>query len=222
MLRQGPAAMSNAELLAILLRTGTRSCGVVELAGRLLALASGSLTRLSEMPLQDMAALDGVKQAKAVSICAAFELARRFLSEGMDIQKTPVTDAEDVYKLMIPRLKGLQHEECWLLLLNRSHYLIHRCRMSSGGGSATIIDIRDIIAKALQHKASALVLIHNHPSGNPRPGTADLQQTAALRQAADSMDIQLLDHVIVSDDCWFSFCDNEVREIPKSPCADGP
>lgn len=222
MLREGPGAMSNAELLAILLRTGTRSCGVVELAGRLLDLSSGSLTRLAEMPLQDMAALDGIKQAKAVGVCAAFELARRFLSEGMDIRKTPVTDAGDVYRLMIPRLKGLRHEECWLLLLNQSRYLIHRCKMSSGGGSATVIDIRDIIAKALQYKASALILVHNHPSGNPRPGTADMQQTAALRQAADSMDIRLLDHVVVSDDCWYSFCDNEVRDASKSPCADGP
>lgn len=221
MLREGPRAMSNAELLAILLRTGTREYGAVELAGRLLELSSGSLTRLADMPLRQMAAVKGIKETKAVSVCAAFELGRRFLSEGMNIRKTPITDAAEVYKIMIPRLKGLTHEECWILLLNNARYVVHKCRTSSGGGAATVIDIRDIISMALQYRASGIILVHNHPSGNPRPGNADLQQTSALRRAADAMDISLLDHVIVCDDCYFSFCDNEVYEA-ISPCADAP
>lgn len=221
MLREGPSAMSNAELLAILLRTGTARHGAVDLAGKLLERSSGSLTRLADMSLQELSETDGVKTAKAVGICAAFELGRRFISEGAALRKTAVTDARDVFELMLPKLKGLSHEECWILLLNRARYLTHRCRMSSGGGGATVMDVRDIIAKALQHKASAIIMVHNHPSGNPRPGNADLQQTEALRRAADSMDIALLDHVIVCDDCYYSFCDNEVSG-PISPCADAP
>ena len=218
LLAMGAGALGSAELLAILLRTGTRtgrgaearSESAVEVAGRLLSKAGGSLGRLSAMGKGDLSSIKGIGRDKAATVMAAFELGRRFMAEMSDIRKVPLTSSEMVYKMMWPGMKGLEHEECWALMLNASRYVKDKVRMSVGGGSATTVDVPGIIKAALDSRARAIILVHNHPSGNPRPGNADNRETEALRVASEAVGLQLLDHVIVCDDCWFSYADGEV------------
>ena len=119
-----------------------------------------------------------------------------------------------VYRRMIPLLKGLDHEECWVLYLNRAHFLVFQERLSSGSDVSTSIDRKALIRHALQRQCSAVVLVHNHPSGSPRPGRSDLTETARLKEALSSLGISLLDHIIVCDDKFFSFADQQVYHAP--------
>lgn len=218
MLALGPKSLGNAELLAVLLRTGTHrgtgdkatSESAIDIANRLLSLAGGSLLKLACMSAREISAVPGIKSGKAMGILAAMELGRRFMAESPGLRKTPLTDAGMVYDLMRPQLKGLTHEECWVIMLNNARYVTGKRRMTQGGSSSTTIDVKDIVRQALDMKASAIILVHNHPSGNPRPGKADMDETLALKQASESMDMPLLDHVIVCDDCYFSFSDEKV------------
>lgn len=218
MLAKGPRSLGNAELLAVLLRTGTRtgtgdsavSENAIDIANRLLSLAGGSLLKLAYMSAKEISSVQGIKNGKAVSVLAAMELGRRFMAESPGLSKIPLTDAGMVYDLMRPQLKGLTHEECWVVMLNNARYVVGKTMMTRGGSSSTTIDVKDIVRQALDMKASAIILVHNHPSGNPRPGKADMDETMALKQAAEAMDMLLLDHVIVCDDCYFSFADENV------------
>ena len=170
MLARGAGSLSDGELLAVLLRSGNRECSALDLARQLLDLADGRLSALFNLPPDRMLALGGIGPGKAASVLAAFELGRRFLQEASSVVKSPVLTARRVHELMLPRLKGLQHEECWVLFLNDHQYLVGKVRVTSGGGNSTTIDIRQIIRMALDKAASALILVHNHPSGNPTPG----------------------------------------------------
>lgn len=210
LLRNGPEALSSGELLAVLLRTGTQGESALDLAQRLLSLAGGSLVRLSRMPPSRYREVRGLGGAKSAPLLAAFELGRRFMEEEMDIDKVTIVSPAQVYRLMVPALKGLATEECWALYLNSANYVVAKERISAGGVSATIIDVKVVVAKALEVKASAVIMIHNHPSGNPRPGQEDLRQTASLRQALLQFNISLIDHVVVCDDCYYSFADETV------------
>ncbi|MBQ0150589.1 MAG: DNA repair protein RadC [Bacteroidales bacterium] len=218
MLARGARQLGNAELLAVLLRTGTRtgtgdsitSESAIDIAHRLLSLAGGSLLKLAYMSPKDLCSVPGIKEGKAVSVMAAMELGRRFMAESPGLDRIPLTDAGMVYDLMRPHLKGLRHEECWIILLNNARYVIGKKMMTQGGSSSTTIDVKDIVRQALDINASAMILVHNHPSGNPRPGNADMNETMSLKQAAEAMDMLLLDHVIVCDDCYFSFSDEKV------------
>ena len=214
LLARGPATLGTAELLAILLRTGTPRANVLDIAHQLLSAADGSLLKLSALPRDALCAIPGIKKDKATTILAAFELGRRFLDEASWLPKEPVTTPERVYKIMIPLLKGLDHEECWVLFLNKAQRLIARERMTRGGSDATTIDVKDILRKSLDHGARGIVLIHNHPSDNPLPGQADIAMTKALQKAARSMDLFLLDHVIVCDSCYYSFTDDRMCTTP--------
>ena len=213
LLARGPQALGNAELLAILLRTGTRDANVLDLAHRLLSSAQGNLTALAAFRQEELTSLPGIKSDKAATILAAFELGRRFLDEAQAHPKEPIRTPEQVYQIMIPVLKGLKHEECWVLLLNRAQRLIARQPMTRGGSVATTIDIKDIVRIALGHGAQGMILVHNHPSGDPRPGQADLAETKALQKAARSMELTLLDHIIVCDDCYYSFTDERMVQV---------
>lgn len=121
-----------------------------------------------------------------------------------------MTDAEIVYRMMLPRLKGLDHEEFWVILLNRANYIIHKEMISLGGISSTVVDSKLVVRMALDKRASGLIMVHNHPSGNPRPGHNDLTETERMKKAANTFDIALLDHIIICDDCYFSFADDKV------------
>ena len=218
MLKYGPESLGTGELLAILLRVGTRGRGgmegesAVDLAQRLLALADGSLVQLSQMPLERIRAQRGLGGAKALPVVAALELGRRFMEEGSRLEKVPVVAPAQVNRLMKPVMKGLETEECWVVYLNAARYVISRECVSAGGLNSTIIDVRKIVASALERRAQSVVLVHNHPSGNPRPGREDIRQTQALRSALEPFSIALLDHVVYADGSYYSFADGMVYQ----------
>ena len=204
LLARGAQALSDGELLAILLRTGRKGENVLDLAGRLLSLTDGRLTGLYDCDAGYLAAMPGVGEPKAATLLAAFELGRRFVLEQAEASE-PIRDPRRVYELMLPRLKGLGHEECWELLLDRKGKLIRTLRLTIGGSKGTSIDIPSIVRNAMTVSAASVILVHNHPGGDPRPSAADIRETGALRDACSSCSIHLLDHIIVSDEHFFSF-----------------
>jgi len=210
MMMRGPQSLSDGELLAVLLRGGTRRESALELSQRLLNLADGRLGGLFNLSAEKLCSLPGIGLAKAASVLAAFELGKRFLSEASSVDKKPVLTARMVFDIMLPLLKGLRHEECWILLLNDSSYLTSKIKLTSGGGRSTVIDVRQVVRYALDRSASGIILVHNHPSGNPRPSNADVSHTGALRKAAETCGIDLLDHVVICDDCFFSFSEEKM------------
>lgn len=203
----GTGTLSDAELLAVLLRTGTREMSAVELSQTIMNAAGGSLVKLSQFGLEGLSTFPGVKLSKAVTLLAALELGRRLMAENCTEKKAPVRGADAVYRWMLPKMKGLRHEECWVLFLDKAQCITGDMRMSIGGDDSTVIDVRCIIREALSRHAGALILAHNHPSGNPLPGEADVRETLNLKKAAEAVAIPLMDHVIICDDCYYSFCD---------------
>lgn len=204
LLQQGAAALSNAELLAILLRSGTGRLSAVDLARDVLDASHGSLAALAQESPGRLSRIEGVGPAKATAILAAFELSRRVAAE-LPGDTFTIRTADTVYRMMGPLLRDLPHEECWVLYLNRAGKFIGKEQISSGGTRSTVIDLKIIVKKAVERLAAGLILVHNHPSGNPRPGAQDRAQTEALRQAAAALDITLIDHVIVGRKNYFSF-----------------
>ena len=170
LLEKGADALSNAELLAILLRTGTGRMNVVDVARELLKSADGRLNELSGMPIEKICCVNGIGKSKAVTIAAAIELGRRVFMEPSVSEKQPISSPRAVYRIMIPLLRGLDHEECWAIFLNRANYMIGKERMSTGSMDATIMDVKGILRRSLDRKASGVVLVHNHPSGSALPG----------------------------------------------------
>lgn len=222
MLSLGAGSLSNGELLAILLRTGNHENSALELAQQLLVASDGSLCGLFNMDASKMGRINGIGPGKAAAVIAALELGKRFVLEESSVIKKPLVTSRMVYDIMLPALKGIRHEECWILLLNDSNYLIGKVKVTSGGGRSTVIDARQIMSLALGKSASGIILIHNHPSGNPHPSDADIRQTDILHKAARSCGIDLTDHVIVCDDCFFSFAeDRESRQKTGLPSPAG-
>lgn len=214
LLGKGAGALSNAELTAILIRTGRGECNAVDISRKLLRSADDSLIALSRMTAQQMCRIDGIGPDKASAVVAAFELGRRCASEANAVDKIPITDPSMIYRSMLHRMRILRHEECWVIYLNRSNYIIHKECMSTGGVDATVIDVKMIIKTALEILASGIILVHNHPSGNPNPGQQDIVQTGKLRKAAETFGISLLDHIIIADDRFYSFA-NECVEVMR-------
>lgn len=204
MLSCGPAALSTAELLAILLRTGTREKNVVDVSRELLSSADNSLARLGTMSVEAMEKIDGIGKGKALLLGAAFELGRRLANER---DKAPdiINNAEDAVGLLRRSVTTLAREECWCLFLKRSRAVIGSMRISEGGESMTEIDIKRIVARALDLKASAVILSHNHPSADPRPSVADIKLTKQLKQALQMFEIALVDHIIITERKCYSF-----------------
>ncbi|MBP3270513.1 MAG: DNA repair protein RadC [Bacteroidales bacterium] len=213
MLSKGTDAMSDAELLAILIGSGTKKENVLEVANRLLAAADGKLSRLAGMDKHEITSLDGIGEGRYASIAAAFELGKRGCLKDPGLEKMPVCDPAIVYRMMIPRMRGLDHEEFWVLFLTRANYLIQKEMISMGGLSATVVDPRLVVRKALEKRASGILMVHNHPSGNPMPGKDDIEETAAMKRAAGTFSISLLDHIIICDDRFFSFSNDRVYVV---------
>jgi DNA repair protein RadC len=207
---KGAESLSNAELLAILLRTGTGRQNVIEVARELLKCAEGKLTGIMKMPPEKMCETEGVGMSKAVTVAAAFELGRRCALEPVIEKKSSITSPKDVCRLMLPVMRGLDHEECWAMFLNRANYVLGKERMSVGGLESTVVDVKAILRRALDRKASGVILVHNHPSGSAMPGQADIRQTAVLKKALQTCEIQLVDHVVVAEDSWYSFADERL------------
>lgn len=198
--------LSDTELLAILLGSGTKNMTAVELARLILKGVGNSLQLLGRQGVSDLVRIKGVGPAKAITVLAAMELGRR--RAGMQhTEKIPVKSSETVYKLFHPLLGDLEHEEFWLLMLNRANRILGRFKVSQGGLSGTVIDTRIILKKALDNLASSIIVCHNHPSGNKQPSDADVKITEKLKKAAEILEIKLLDHVIIADKSYFSFAD---------------
>lgn len=210
MLARGADALTNAELLAILLRTGTGGRNVVDVARELLKSCDERLGEMASLSVERLRQVDGIGPGKAVTIMAAIELGRRLaLESGMELAVRLDSPAK-VYRIMLPLMRDLDHEECWALFLNRSNSLIAKEKMTFGGQDFTLFDKRVIIRRAIERKASSLILVHNHPSGNPYPSIEDINQTKDLHRALSSCGLQLLDHVIVAGASYYSFSDEQV------------
>lgn len=210
---KGPAALSDTELLAIILRTGTRGRNVLELSGDLLERGGGGFVPLSALSLGEMMSLCGIGKDKAATLSALFEIVRRFMNGNPQAKKVVVSGPEVVYKIMAPQLKGLDHEECWVLSLSRTNRLLGKECLTKGSLNNTTIDNRMVLRKALDKRADKVILVHNHPSGDPTPGASDIKATARLRSALQVLDIDLIDHVVFCDSGYYSFSDNNSSAI---------
>lgn len=206
MILKGRQALSDAELLAILIGSGTTGLSAVALAQQILQSVDGDLNDLGKCSLPDLQKFPGIGEAKAVTITAALELGRR--RQLSDLRERPrVTHSRDAFQAIAPLLTDLQHEEFWLLLLNKANEIFARERLSSGGMSGTVVDLKMVLKAALQAKAAAFIAIHNHPSGNLQPSQADIDLTRRLKQSGHLIDLPLLDHLIISERGYFSFAD---------------
>ncbi len=210
LLAKGARNLSNAELLAILLGSGTGGKNVVEVAQELLSEAEGRLVLLSAMPTERLERQKGIGQAKAIVIQAALELGKRSFEEHAILNKRSITSPELVFSLMLPILKNLDHEECWMLLLNRANYLIGKEMVSAGSLESTQLDIQKILRRSIEKQSSQIILVHNHPSGQPLPSEADIRQTERLKRALSTVGIKLTDHIVVAEDAFFSFSEERM------------
>ena len=216
MMARGANALTDVELLAILLRTGTSTRNVVDVARELLRTADDRLGSVAAMSLDRLRQVDGIGPSKAVAVAAAFELGRRLALE-VGMENVPRMDSPaKVYRVMLPLLRDLDHEECWVLFLNKSNGLISKERMTSGGQDFTVMDKRVVVRRAIEKKAASIILVHNHPSGNAMPSVEDINQTRDLGRALSACGLQLLDHVIVAGASYYSFSDEQVVESPRS------
>jgi len=209
LIKNGPAYLSDSELLAILLRSGDADKSAVDLSRELLMMAGHSFRGLNTLSLEEMRLIPGIGPAKATSIKAALEMASRMAGEAVQ-EKPHIRSSSEAARILSPILKDLTHEECWAVFLNRDCRILGKEKMSSGGISSTVFDSRIIIKKALEKLASAIILFHNHPSGNPYPGEADIRNTKALKEAAALFDISLTDHIIIAGERYYSFSDEAV------------
>ena len=213
MVEKGASSLSNAELIAILLRTGTGKMNAIEVARELLKSADNRLAAIMTMPLGHLCKTNGIGLSKAVGIAAAFELGRRCSMESVIGKKESITNPMAAYHILEPKFRGIDHEECWGLFLNRANYVIGAEKFSSGGLDSTVIDPKVIVRKALERKATSIILAHNHPSGNPMPGTSDIRETGNLKKALETCGIALTDHIIIAEVCFYSFADEEKVEL---------
>ena len=213
LLSSGPQALSNGELLAVLLRSGTSGANVLDVARSLLRGCDGRLVRLSQLSGSELCRAPGIGASKAAVIMAAFELGRRFADERTGSPGRIVTGARTVYDMMVPNMKGLSHEECWVLLLDKRGRVFSRERVGSGSADEVPLDPRRVVQLALSRGARSLILVHNHPAGNPEPSPADTSRTQALARASSAVGLRLLDHIIVSDDSFYSFSDEKLYSV---------
>ena len=202
--KNGAVALSDAELIAILLRTGNTSESAVDLAKKLLAVSGNSLNALSDMSLRELSQIKGIGQAKAIALLTAFELGKRIRAEKVE-ESLQILSSRDVVNLMQDKIAHLDHEEFWAIYLSQANRILHTCQISRGGISSTGVDTRIIMQEAVLNKATQIILCHNHPSGSVRPSRADIQLTEKLHHAAELMDLILVDHIIIHKERYYSF-----------------
>ena len=205
-IEKGAESLSNAELLAILLRSGNKNENAIELARKILFEAGNSLCALKKFALEDFSRFKGIGVGKALSIMAAFEICKRVEGEGAQ-EATQIYSSKSAAAIMTPILKDLQHEECWVMYLNTANKIIAKERISSGGVNCTVVDIKIILKRAMGKLASSIILFHNHPSGSLYPGEQDKIQTRKLQSAAQLCDLILTDHIIIGGRGYYSFLD---------------
>jgi DNA repair protein RadC len=205
-IQKGKDTLSDTELVAILIRSGTPDRSALVVAKEILLLANDNLSALAKMKLKDFISVKGIGNTKAITLMAALELGRRRrLSEAE--HRDNISSSKDAFDLMQPLLEDLEVEQFWVLYLNNANKVLAKLNISQGGMTATVVDVRMLLKKALELNSTGLILCHNHPSGTLRASEADCKLTEKVKVAAKLMDIQLLDHIIVTDQSYFSFAD---------------
>ena len=206
---KGKAVLSDAELVAILIGSGSRNESAVDLCKRILSSVDNNLNALGKLSLKQLMQFKGIGEAKAITIAAALELGRRRRLE--DVKKSEkVTSSRSVFDVMQPVLGELPHEEFWILYLNNSNKIIHKSQLSKGGITGTLVDVRLVLKNALEVGATSLILCHNHPSGTLKPSQSDKDVTSKLKLASQNLDIKVLDHLIITEQAYFSFADEGI------------
>ena len=206
---KGKASLSDAELIAIIIGSGNREESAVALSKRILQSVNGNIHQLARLSIEKLMAFKGVGAAKAVAIITALELGKRRQLENIKESST-ITSSKDVFTLMQPVLGDLEHEEFWGLFLDNSNSVVGKRQISKGGLTATLVDVRVLYKRALELAAVAIIVCHNHPSGKRQPSAADKHITQKIKQAGITLDIKLLDHLIITEKAYFSFADEGI------------
>lgn len=209
MVQKGRSSLSNAELIAILIGSGNRNENAVALSRRILDSSANNLIELGRLTLGELKQFNGIGEAKAISIMAALELGKRHREEE-GLKRTKITSSNTAFKLLHPILGDLYHEEFWILYLNNSNRILQLLQLSKGGITGTLVDVRLVYKNALQLGAVAVILAHNHPSGSLNPSEADKNLTRKLKVAGENLDIKVLDHLIITENTYFSFADENL------------
>jgi len=209
LLYKGKATLSDAELLAILIGSGNRDESAVALCKRIFASVNNNLSDLGRLSIAQLMEFKGIGEAKAITIVAALELGRRRRGEEA-LEKKKITSSNSVFELMQPIIGELEHEEFWIIFLNNSNKVIDKKQLSKGGITGTLVDVRLVLKYALEVGATGLILAHNHPSGTLKPSEADMHLTNKLKMASESLDIKILDHLIITEKAYLSFADENL------------
>ena len=209
-IQKGFSALTNSELIAILLRTGNPNESVLDLSKRILRAGNDNLNALSQLPLEHLTQLKGIGQAKAITLMAAFELGKRCRCEEV-IQRKTIQSPQDVLELMQDKNAYAQHEEFWVIYLSQSSQILHTEKISQGGITSTVVDIRLILKQAINLNATCFILCHNHPSGNLNPSAQDRKMTSQMMMAAEYLSLKLLDHIIIHQNRFYSM--NEMGNL---------
>lgn len=204
---KGASSLSDAELIAILLRTGSSQGSALDLSKSILALCGNSLNRLSKLSLEQLVGHKGIGQAKAITLLAAFELGNRIRAEKVK-KEMHIRGTQDVVDIMQDKIANLKHEEFWVLYLNQSLRMLKASQIGKGGLSSTLVDVRILLQEAILQNATSIILCHNHPSGSLQPSKADIQLTRQICEAAHILNIEVMDHIIIHQGRYFSFAEN--------------
>ncbi len=208
-LLKGKAVLSDSELLAIILGSGNNEESAVELARRILASVGNSWQQLSILSVKDLMKFKGIGEAKAIAIATALEIGRRKYSQEIP-DKISISTSQEAYKVFLPHLSDLRTEEFWAVYLNHKNQIVYKSQLSKGGITGTLVDVRVLFKMALEHFATSVIVAHNHPTGNLKPSDADLKITKNIQQAGDLLNIKLIDHLIVGENSFFSFKDQNL------------
>lgn len=208
-LRKGKNALSDAELLAIIMGSGNREKSAVELGREIFGSSGNNWHNLSLLSLNDLMKFKGVGEAKAISIAAALEIGRRRSAQEVP-EKVQVTSSQESYRVLLPYLSDLQTEEFWAIYLNQNNRIIGKGKLTSGGINQSVVDVRILFKTALEHLATGIIVAHNHPSGNLKASAEDLKITKQITEAGKLLNIQLLDHLILTQNAYLSFADENL------------
>lgn len=208
-LLKGKSSLSDSELLAILIGSGSRNESAVQLCQRILASANNNLNQLGKLSIAQLTDFKGIGEAKAIAIAAALELGRRRRSEDAEELKK-ITSSKAVFEIMQPIIGELPHEEFWILYLNNSNKVIHKAQLSKGGITGTVVDSRIVFKTAFEQNATSIILTHNHPSGKLMASQADIEITRKLKLAGEQLEILILDHIIITEAGYYSFQDEGI------------
>lgn len=208
-LLKGKNSLSDAELLAIIMGSGNREDSAVELGRKILNAVGNNWHNLSLLQISDLMKFKGIGEAKAISIAVALEIGRRRAAQEVP-EKVQITNSRETYKVLLPHLSDLQTEEFWAIYLNQNNRILGKGKLSSGGINQSVVDVRILFKTALEHLATGIIIAHNHPSGNLKPSSEDLKITKQIAEAGKILNIQLLDHLIIAQNSYLSFADENL------------